>query len=172
MTKNPLERSKAYHLLLPLLQLPKTSLGPTPENVVNAYLGQEEDVLVVEVQDRRDCSPAVFSSPLYVHDYEFNSSQWIHFHFPSHFLPEVALFRQGKYSQFSPQAKQLFQAQWANNYPNTGDMPREEGLLYWAMQEVTHNATNYWIKRLGITRNTLEGVELYYLPNKADFIEV
>lgn len=167
MNSLPKDRSLAYHLLFPLLRLPNTSLG-APENHVNTYLSTD-NTLVLELTDRTSIQPRAFTHPGLVADYRAEGSQWMVYQCPE-FTSELALFREGKYSQFLPEAKSLFRKQWSENYGSiTNPQHLKESLLYWALSSDTSTATNYWVGLLDINPKILPQ-DLYYLPTEAEYI--
>ena len=159
----PQDRSLAFHLLLPLLQLPATSLGP-PENLKGVYLSTEEDILVVEVDHAPLLSDRVLGHPHLQHNYLFGSTYWLQFSAPPEFLPEFQAFREGKYSHFSPKARELFRKQWSTHTPRPAQSFKDN-LLYFALSNQAPQVRTYWEKELGLDRKVLDGVELYFLPS-------
>ncbi|MDO7847657.1 hypothetical protein Q5H92_14910 [Hymenobacter sp. M29] len=159
--QTPADRSLAFHLLLPLLQLPATSLGP-PENVKGVFLSTSDDTLVVEVDHAPLLSDRVLGHPHLQHNYLFGSTYWLQFSAPPEFLPEFQAFREGKYSRFGDKAKELFRKQWAHHYPNTGKDFKGH-LLYHVLSKPSE-VRKYWERELDLWKNTLDGCELYHLP--------
>lgn len=178
----PKDKSLAYHLLFPLLRLPHTSLG-SPENHLNTFLSSH-NTLVLELADRTSIQPRAFTHPNLVADYRAEGSQWLVYSVPE-FTQELTLFREGKYSQFSPEAKKLFRAQWASNYTSLSIPPKgvdgkylpltpsqiEEALLYWSLAPDTTTAISYWVELLDIKPHILPA-DLYYLPTSEEYIDI
>lgn len=164
----PQERSLAFHLLLPLLDLPATSLGP-PENIRGVFLSTTDNILVVEVEHAPLLSDKVYQHPCLHHNYLYHPSYWLQFTAPEEFLPEFQAFREGKYSQFSPRARTLFSRQYAHFFKNPGrDLASH--LLYFSMGPQAYLVRQYWETELALGPKVLDNVELYYLPSEHDLI--
>lgn len=98
--------------VLPLLGLNKTSFGGG-SNFINSYVSEDSKYVVVELKEPKG---AFESHYCYQFDFQTNQATMIVFSIPSDFLPTVQQFREGKYSQFSVEAKELIKKKSGLNY--------------------------------------------------------
>ncbi len=99
--------------ILPLLGLNKTSFGGSG-NFVNSYLSKDTNYIVIVL---KGATPSFEEHQYYVTDFLNITGQVVLvFNVPIEFKPTIVKFIEGKYSQFSPPAKQLIKQKSGLNY--------------------------------------------------------
>ena len=166
----PTARSLAYHLLLPLLELPASLLG-SHFNVLNVHLHPERCTLLVETATRAAIPRQTFAHPTFLHDYATGPAarQWLAFQLPAEFQAEVEAFRTGQYSTFGEKARALFAHQWANNYSGViRGLP--DYLLYHALGSQVHVARKYLESNPTYWPDFQDSTEAYPPPQPCEFL--
>lgn len=99
------------YYILPLLGLSKSSFGRA-SNFINSYISTDNKHIIVEVKELQG---SFEQHPNYVLDL-FSGTTLIVFSIPAEHMPTIIKFREGKYSQFSLQAKELIKKKSGLNY--------------------------------------------------------
>jgi hypothetical protein len=107
--------------ILPLLGINKSSFGGSG-NFVNSYLSNDLTHIIVELFQPLGNFEG---HPEYRVDYYQNGVLTVVFYLPERFRRTATMFKEGKYSQFSSEAKQLIKSKSGLNYR----VPRADGKL-------------------------------------------
>jgi hypothetical protein len=99
------------YYILPLIGLSKSSFG-SMSNFINSYVSTDNKHIIVELKEARG---SFEEHPHYVTDI-FTGTTLIIFNVPADIIPTIVKFREGRYSQFSPQAKELIKKKSGLNY--------------------------------------------------------
>lgn len=100
--------SKKFNLcttyILPLVGLNKWCFGSTTDKFINAYISEDNNYVVVELTDK-------VAVPIKAVGHEFtfteNDKYYMVFKLQSRFVRDIELFREGKYSEFSSDCKEV-----------------------------------------------------------------
>lgn len=106
---NPfVKKVSEYHLstwfILPLIQLNKFSFGEA--NFVNSYVNAAGTIITVEMIDLRLCE-SFQNHPEYKDEKSTGKHSFIYFELPARWRTDFELFKAGKYSKMSDEAKEL-----------------------------------------------------------------
>jgi hypothetical protein len=94
-----------YHIL-PLLGMNKASFGE--QNFINAYLSKKKDYIIVELKEIDEkLITALEKHVNYATDIVDDNRTLVLFTIPDQFKQDVDKFTEGKYSEFSPEAKAI-----------------------------------------------------------------
>lgn len=157
------------YYLLPLIQLSKFSFGEA--NFIDSYVTPDGSTLIVEVIDLR-LSPDFTMHP------EFKSESdgtpcMILFELPDRWRPDFELFKLGKYSQMSEQAKIMIYQFSQLSYRSTVDDGREvtdARLLALTKADILREK---WVSELGLDERgnapLPEDLELMSIPTERCF---
>lgn len=154
------------YFILPLIGLNRLSFGDS-KNFINSYLTPELTHIIVELQkpigSYQDHSE-------YVTDYTKDGVVTIIFRLPSIYRATAAKFKEGKYSQFSSEAKQLIKKKSGLNYkvPNgAGKLHSSKKLLALDKDvELKQHLEKELAVKLG------KDAELLSIPDDSEFKEI
>lgn len=89
--------------ILPLLDLNKESFGGS-DNFINSYVNDDDSIVIVQLSRPY---AGITTNKFYKFDFTRDNSIYYVFDVPGKFLPTVRKFREGKYSQFQEEAKNV-----------------------------------------------------------------
>jgi len=104
--------------ILPLIGLNSSNFGIG--NFVNSYVNNDDKHLVVELN--QSASSVVKALPTFRFNFEKDNHHFLVFEIPNLFKPVLRLFREGKYSKFPEDAKEVIRKKSGLRYKHpTGD---------------------------------------------------
>jgi hypothetical protein len=89
--------------ILPLVGFNKWSFGATNDNLVNAFVSEDDKYVVIKLRNK--IANALTETPRFQFGFTKDSFYYGVFAIPEKFIPDVKLWREGKYSQLSADCK-------------------------------------------------------------------
>lgn len=172
----PLQRDNiTNYYMLPLLRLNKTSYGGV-DNFINSYITKSAEIVVTI----RDSSVAgdYWNHSCYSTDYNMEDQTVIVYDIPVEWYDDYLLFMEGKYSYFSPVAKDVI-VQWSGlpYERQRRDLPRREDGTYrhTTSERLLALSKHPQLKenleqRLGVTLD--DTAELLSIPHESNYFKL
>lgn len=154
--------------ILPLIGLNKFSFGNNNDSYINSYLSEDDSHVIVELQGY--VSNLIANHANYRFAYPKEGHNFVVFELPSSFKKDVQRFREGKYSEFSEDAKKLIRKKSGLKYkvPVVGGKV-ETDIALLALDK-DQELREYLEKKLGV--KLAESAELASIPGEENFLEL
>ncbi len=150
--------------ILPLLGLNQFSFG-NPERFVNSYVSEDDKHVVVECT--HSYSTIITNHANFKFNIEKEGRHYAVFEVPVFYQSEVPKFREGKYSTFSVQAKELIKKKSGLKYKSPTFSGKFETSLELLALDKDKELKTYWEKKLNVKLD--EDAELMSIPDETNF---
>jgi len=154
--------------VLPLVGLNKYSFGTTTDNYVNSYLSEDNSHVIVELKGY--VGNVITNKTSYRFAYPKDGHNFVVFELPANYRNDAEKFRQGKYSEFSEDAKKIIKkgSGLKHKVPVVGGKV-ETDIALLALDK-DEELKQYLEKKLGVKLSA--NAELASIPGEDNFIEL